>query len=588
MALDQVDYKLVDGLDNGAVEVQVYANNSARDAAIGSPANGMVIYNTTENALQQYNGQWSTIAPAPTISSISGTINEDTNTTLTVNGSQFISGMTVKLVLTSDGTDVSGHTSLSYTLVSSAQITVTIPSATSNITPGTVVQLEIIKSGLSVKSQNISVSEDPNWTTNAGTLATIGDFTGTNQTVATLAATAGAGGGTLNYTSDDNTLDTTYFALNLTSGVITTHSSNALTGLTGSGTVTESFNANAKISGDATKNAVRAFNIIVYKGAEGGTGANGSGSPYTFTGDGTNGANGTTYRVHEFWYSGSGSYYDHTFQVHNALTNVEYLVIAGGGSGAVYSSSSGNGYENGNQGSNSKIFQNSDSSTLVECVGGGYGAKYQNQTGGSGGSGGGGGGHAGAAGSATANQGYAGQAAVGDGANPPPVYLAGGGGGAGGTSSSQGVGGPGLQSYITGSAVTRAGGGGATSTIDSPYGWAGGSGGGGAGGAGNSSGSLGVQGTDGTGSGGGADDHNVGAGHGGGGAGGYISAVYNGSTGQTHETSGGGDTSANAKLSFNVGSYTMRVGAGGASVGSSSDALSGRGGHGIIIIRYAI
>ena len=75
MALDQVDYKLVDGLDNGAVEVQVYANNSARDSAIGSPANGMIIYNTAESALQQYNGQWSTIAPAPTISSTSGTIN---------------------------------------------------------------------------------------------------------------------------------------------------------------------------------------------------------------------------------------------------------------------------------------------------------------------------------------------------------------------------------------------------------------------------------------------------------------------------------------------------------------------------------
>ena len=37
MALDQVDYKLVDGLDNGAIEVQVYANNSARDSAISSP-----------------------------------------------------------------------------------------------------------------------------------------------------------------------------------------------------------------------------------------------------------------------------------------------------------------------------------------------------------------------------------------------------------------------------------------------------------------------------------------------------------------------------------------------------------------------
>lgn len=583
MALDQVDYKLVDGLDNGAIEVQVYANNSARDSAISSPANGMIIYNTAEAALQQYNGTWSTIAPAPTISSVTGTINEDTNTTLTVNGSQFVSGMTVKLVLASDGTDISGHTALSYSLVSSTQITVTVPTATTSIAPGTIVQLEIVKSGLSVNSQNLTVSEDPNWTTNAGTVATIVDALGTNQTVATLAATAGAGGGTLNYASDDNTLDTTYFDLNLTSGVITTHASNALTGLTGSGNATESFNANAKISGDATKNTVRAFNIIVNKGATGGTGANGSGSPYTFTGDGTNGTSGVTYRVHEFWYSGSGAYYDHTFQVYYALTNVEFLVIAGGGSGGVYSAATPPGYINGNQGNSSVI---NYTGGTISTVGGGYGGAYSSRPGGAGGSGGGGGGHAGSGGSATANEGYAGQAAAGDGANPPPVYLPGGGGGAGGTSSSQGVGGDGLQSYITGSAVTRGGGGGASATSDSPYAWAGGSGGGGAGGAGNvnNNTSQGVQGTDGTGSGGGADDHNIGAGHGGGGAGGYRSAVYVGSTG---ETSGGG-SSAQSKISFNVGSYTMRVGAGGASVGSSSDALSGRGGHGIIIIRYPI
>ena len=230
MALDKVDYKMLDGSE---IQVPVYANNSARDSAIGSPANGMIIYNTAESALQQYNGTWSTIAPAPTIASITGTINEDTNTTLTVNGSQFVSGMTCKLVLASSGADISGHTALSYTLVSATQITVTIPSGTTGIAAGTVVQLEVIKSGLSARSSSITVTEDPNWTTSAGTVATIYDNKGTSQTVATLAANAGAGGVTVNYACDDNTLDATYFALNLTSGVITTHASNSLTGLTG-------------------------------------------------------------------------------------------------------------------------------------------------------------------------------------------------------------------------------------------------------------------------------------------------------------------------------------------------------------------
>ena len=246
-------------------KVPVYANDSARNTAITSPSNGMIIYNTAETALQQYNGAWSSIAPAPIVTSTSGTINEDTNTTLTVNGSQFVAGMGVKLINASTTAAISGHTSLSYTLVSSSQITVPIPSATSNITPGLAVKLSVTKAGMEATSANITVSEDPNWTTGAGTVATVSDSLGTSQTVATLAASAGAGGGTLNYASDDNTLDTTYFALNLTSGVITTHASNALTGLTSGGNVTEAFNANAKISGDATKNTVRAFNIIVNK-----------------------------------------------------------------------------------------------------------------------------------------------------------------------------------------------------------------------------------------------------------------------------------------------------------------------------------
>ena len=52
------------------------------------------------------------------------------------------------------------------------------------------------------------------------------------------------------------------------------------------------------------------------------------------------------------------------------------------------------------------------------------------------------------------------------------------------------------------------------------------------------------------------------------------------------ENVNGGDSSANAKLTFNTGSHTIRVGAGGISVGSSGNALSGRGGHGIVILRY--
>ena len=79
------------------VKLPVHANNSARDSAIGSPANGMIIYNTDSGALQQYNGVWSTIAPAPNITSVSGFLNNDTDSTLTIFGSNFTSSSAVKM-----------------------------------------------------------------------------------------------------------------------------------------------------------------------------------------------------------------------------------------------------------------------------------------------------------------------------------------------------------------------------------------------------------------------------------------------------------------------------------------------------------
>jgi hypothetical protein len=248
---------------------------------------------------------------------------------------------------------------------------------------------------------------------------------------------------------------------------------------------------------------------------------------------------------------------------------IDYLIIAGGGSGGVYSS--GSGYVSGNPGSASSF-------GVYSTIGGGAGTAYNgstaNRNGGSGGGGGSSGGDVNVAGSGTTGQGYAG----GTGQYANSVYQGGGGGGAGqvgaaASGTTAGSGGNGLASSITGTTTTRAGGGGG-----GVYGGGtAGNGGTGGGGAGNGNGSIsGIAGTINTGSGGGAGN-TVGAGHGGGGAGGYRNTVIG-------ELSGGGSSVETSPVVTPGMSYNVIIGAGGSSVGVTT--TSGQGGSGIVIIRY--
>ena len=207
-------------------------------------------------------------------------------------------------------------------------------------------------------------------------------------------------------------------------------------------------------------------------------------------------------RIHTFTSSGS-----FVVPSGSSVSNIEYLVIAGGGGGNGHGGGGAGGYrcsvvgETSGQSSSaeSRLTRSAGSYTVtvgagsasgtgsnsvfdtITSNGGGVG---QNNTGGNGGSGGGGGGsgsnHPG--GSGTSGQGYGG----GSGRVAPSVDAGGGGGGAGASGATATVsgtyayganGGSGITSSITGSAVTRAGGGGG-------YGTDGGSGGAGGGGTG--------------------------------------------------------------------------------------------------------
>jgi hypothetical protein len=506
------------------IGLPVFANNTARDAGITSPAAGMMCFNTAQSAVQQYTGAtsgWSDIAPAPTFSSFGSgaAVNEDTNTTVTINGSQFTSGMTVKLVDNSDDSDITGHTALSYTLVSSAQITVTVPAATTALTSGDVVYFIITKGGIAVSSSTLTVEADPVWVTNAGTLTTSPTTTWDNVSsgnIVTLSATSSTGAVT--YTTSN--LDSE-FSLS-SAGVISVAS--AITDVSGGypATRTESFDVNAITDGIAEAATSRAFNIIVtgYIAATGGTRTTyGSYVVHSFTSTGN-----TTFTVNETLScdilvvagggggggrvnSGGGGAGGMLTFTNQSLVSGDYTVVvgAGGDGGSVgdpWSSGLGFGADDGDSGGNSRF------GALTNVIGGGGGGSweeyYSGGTPGPGGSGGGGSGYYSNYGAGTSGQGNNG----GGGSGGATKYNSGGGGGAGAVGvtagNNPGAGGAGLQNdFRTGSNVYYAGGGGGASYQYTGGGNTGGSGGSGGGGKGADFGDVPVDGTDGLGGGGG-------------------------------------------------------------------------------------
>ena len=102
MAIDQVtgglikndaitSAKLADNIElQGAqFKIPVHANDSARDSAIGSPAAGMMIFNTALGAVQQYSGTaWEKMSSPPQVSGLGagqdGAINTDSTNVVTV------------------------------------------------------------------------------------------------------------------------------------------------------------------------------------------------------------------------------------------------------------------------------------------------------------------------------------------------------------------------------------------------------------------------------------------------------------------------------------------------------------------------
>ena len=458
----------------------------------------------------------------PVVSSVSPTIITNDATNITITGTDFTAIPRVDIINTATGIWYSANT---VTHNSSTSLTVNLTLAVDAGTYRIRVENPDGLAGLS-GANFLTVSDNPVWSTGAGSLGTVDG--NTNGAVASVSA----GGDTIRYTETTNVLTNSSLAncaLNNVTGAITS----------------------SDFDGSSTSARTHTFTIRA-------TDAQGQTSDREFT--------------------LTSSYLSYP-------NNLDFLVIAGGGSGAYTANAGGGGaggyrtstensvgagvvitvtvgdggasYTGGGAGNSGSASSFSGSGlTTISSAGGGGGGHNVSYAGLAGGSGGGAGpnGNYGAGNTPSTNpvQGYRGGTPVMSGS-----WGAGGGGGAsahGGdaTTSKAGDGGAGRSSSITGSAVTRAGGGGGATDSGSS---AGGAGGGGAG-ATNQANTSGTAGTINTGGGGGGSEN---APSGAGGKGVVIISMpdtgYSGTTsGNPTVTTG---VSGKTVLTFNAsGSYT--------------------------------
>ena len=136
---------------------------------------GEIRYNTQLGFLEQYNATgWAGIDAPPTVSSITGTVNEDTDSTITVLGSNFKSGSSVQI----EGNAVNNITrNLSTTYINSGELQAATAAGSSGYVGGASFNIKVTNpSGLSAVLEPAgTIDQDPIWTTGAGLVDTVYD-----------------------------------------------------------------------------------------------------------------------------------------------------------------------------------------------------------------------------------------------------------------------------------------------------------------------------------------------------------------------------------------------------------------------------
>lgn len=491
-------YKNVDTQFGGQLGIVVPVGTTAER---GTPTVGTIRYNSDLGLLEQYNALgWQSVDAPPTVSNVSGVINENTNSTLTITGSNFKTGA----IVTIEGAAVSGiPRALATTFVSTTSLTVATNASAVNYVGGASFDVKVTNpSGLGgALSPAGTVDRDPLWSTAAGTYSVFdsGRSTGLSFTA------ADPDGGTITYSVASGSLP---------AGASLNTSSGAITGFSAVGSDTSSTFTLRATSSVGSQTADRSFTITVR-------------APV----------------VQSFTTATTGN-----FSVPTGVSSIRVMVLgAGGGGGSGTGGGGGAGGQLevtsypvtpggsipyrvgtgaaavGTNGGYGAVGQPSFFGPLTALGGGGGGSGHPPRPGGSSAGGCGGGGDAYPSRSATGSPGQQ------PGQNPGIATLSNfgfggtraglpdggasaqqGGGGGCGAAGSNNVGGAGRASDITGSSVTRGGGGGGRAG-DNTAGPGGSGGGGNAWGLGSETGGTNLGG-----GGGGGWDYGAGTGYGGG------------------------------------------------------------------------
>jgi hypothetical protein len=225
----------------------------------GTPSAGALRFNTTLALMEYYTGtEWKSIDSPPTITSITPTTFTTAATTITVNGSNFQTGVNVKVL----GADLTEYTPDSVTRVSAAQLTFATTAAMISGAKDLFGIRVTNASGLSITySASLEIATSFTFTNSAGSLGYIND-----QNRATYTAFSAAG----SLSSSEADVSVVYSVLSgsLPTGTSLSSSTGAISG-TASAVVsdtTSNFTIRAAVtdaSTGATVNNDRAFSITV-------------------------------------------------------------------------------------------------------------------------------------------------------------------------------------------------------------------------------------------------------------------------------------------------------------------------------------